>query len=267
MLQEFADGAKPVCALVLGSGYGAFADSLEGARALEYEDVPNIAIPTSPSHRGRFVIGRTPQGYEVICMQGRLHGYEGLATQQVAFPIWLMNRALGVKVLVDTNAAGAINPGFAVGDYCIVRDHINLTGRNPLAGGQAASLALPYVPMNDAYDPALRDLAKQVARREGIGIHEGVYLGLSGPSFETPAEIHAFSIMGADTVAMSMVEEVIAARHVGMRVLGISLVSNMAAGIEGAVPSGQEVLDVAQTREEAFFRFACGIIDGIAAGA
>jgi purine-nucleoside phosphorylase len=195
-------------------------------------------------------------------MQGRLHGYEGYTPQEVAFPVWAMH-ALGIQTLIATNAAGAINEGFEVGDFCIMSDHINFTGRNPIVGTEPDRLAMRFFSMKDAYDPALRALAHEVAAREGIRVQEGVYLGLSGPSFETPAEIKAFAAWGADTVAMSVVEEVIAARHVGMRVLGISLCSNMACGIEGASPCDEEVFEVAQRRAPDFCRLVAGIVAGI----
>lgn len=193
-------------------------------------------------------------------MQGRLHGYEGNTPQEVAFPIWLMH-SLGIKTLITTNAAGAINESYRVGDFCIMSDHINFTGRNPIVGIEPDEIAMRFFSMLDAYDPDLRRLAHEVAENEGISVQEGVYLGLLGPSFETPAEIRAFRIWGADTVAMSVVEEVIAARHVGMRVLGISLVSNMACGIEGVSPSDVEVFEVARCAQSNF----CTLVGGIVA--
>ena len=274
VLAAFVGDEKPMCALVLGSGFGYFAEALEDARVLPYKDVPHMPGCSATHHVGAFVIGRTPTvqgaqrsygGQTILCMQGRLHGYEGLNAQEVAFPIWLMNRALGIKLLFLTNAAGAINIDYAVGDYCAMSDHINFTGNNPLAGLEPNQIASRFVPMNDAYDPALRQIAVRVAQREGIPMHQGVYLGLKGPSFETPAEIRAFANWGADTVAMSVIEEVIAARHVGMRVLSISLCSNMAAGVHDVVPNEDEVFEATQAREEDFIRLACGIIDEMAA--
>ena len=151
-------------------------------------------------------------------MQGRLHGYEGYSAQEVAYPVWLMH-SIGVRTLLTTNAASTINEGFEVGDFCVMSDHINFTGRNPVRGVEPDKLAMRFFSMLDCYDPALREVAKEVAASEGIPLREGVYLGLLGPSFETAAEIRTFRGWGADTVAMSVCEEVIAARHVGMRVL------------------------------------------------
>lgn len=261
------DGREPTVGLVLGSGLNPFAECIEDAVLVPYVDVPHMKKSTANGHVGRFVCG-TVEGVCVLAMQGRLHEYEGYAPQDVAFPVWLMGR-LGVKTLVTTNAAGAINESYAVGDFCVMADHINFSCGNPLVGA-AGQLGMRFVPMTDAYDPALRALALAVAAREGVAAHEGVYLAVSGPSFETPAEIRAFRALGADTVAMSVVEETVAARHMGMRVLGMSLVSNMAAGIGavggvgGAAPTDTEVMDVAATREEAFARLMRGILPGIA---
>ena len=169
--------------------------------------------------------------------------------------------AIGVDTLITTNAAGAINETYQVGDFCIMSDHINFTGRNPVVGTEPDEIAFRFFSMYEAYDPALRAIAHEVADAHGIRVQEGVYLGLLGPSFETPAEIRAFREWGADTVAMSVCEEVIAARHVGMRVLGMSLVSNMACGVESASPNDAEVLEVAKTRETDFCTLVTGIVE------
>ncbi|ANE22517.1 purine nucleoside phosphorylase [Denitrobacterium detoxificans] len=251
--------------LVLGSGLNPLADSIEDPIVIPFGDVPHMQVSTAEGHKGQFVCG-TLSGKSVLAMQGRLHAYEGYSSTQVAFPIWLMQR-LGVPAMCTTNAAGGINEQYRPGDFCVMRDHINLTGRNPIANPDAAALAERFFSMTDCYDPALRATALRVAEERGIRAHEGVYLGLLGPSFETPAEIRAFRVLGADTVAMSVVEEVIAARHVGMRVLGISLVSNMAAGIGavdgagGASPSGEEVMVLAKTREKQFELLIRGIVE------
>ena len=189
----------------------------------------------------------------------RLHGYEGNTAQEVAYPVWLMHK-LGVEIIITTNAAGAINETYKVGDFCIMSDHINFTGRNPVAGDEPDEISFRFFSMKDAYDPDLRALAVSIAKREQIDVQEGIYLGLLGPSFETPAEIRAFRSWGADTVAMSVCEEVIAARHVGMRVLGMSLCSNMACGIEGASPSDEEVFEVAKRKEPDFCRLVTEIV-------
>ena len=251
----------PRVGIILGSGLGPLAEDIQDAVYVPFAEVPFMKTSTASSHVGRFVCGTFAEKC-VIAMQGRLHGYEGNEAWEVAYPVWLMQR-LGVSILITTNAAGAINESFYVGDFCLMEDHINLTGRNPIVGTDPDGIAPRFVPMKDAYDPELRSVAKLVAQKRGIALQEGVYLGLLGPSFETPAEIRAFRILGADTVAMSVVEEVIAARHVGMRVLGISLVSNMACGIEGASPNDDEVLDVAKTRETDFISLVEGIVSKI----
>lgn len=252
---------KPEVAIILGSGLGPLAEQIEDAVYVPFGEVPHMRSSTASGHVGRFVCGRLG-GKEVLCMQGRLHGYEGYSAQEVAYPVWLMH-SIGVRTLLTTNAAGAINEGFEVGDFCVMSDHINFTGRNPVAGIEPDKLAMRFFSMLDCYDPALREVAKEVAASEGIPLREGVYLGLLGPSFETAAEIRAFRGWGADTVAMSVCEEVIAARHVGMRVLGMSLCSNMACGVGGANPSDEEVFQVARQREADFCRLVTGIVERI----
>lgn len=258
VLRERMGGRAPRIGIVLGSGLGPLAERIEDAAYIPFGEVPHMKRSTATSHVGRFVVG-TLAGKQVIAMQGRLHGYEGNEPQEVAYPIWLMHE-IGVDTLITTNAAGAINETYRVGDFCIMSDHINFTGRNPVVGTEPDELAFRFFSMYEAYDPALRSLAREVAAEHGIRVQEGVYLGLLGPSFETPAEIRAFRAWGADTVAMSVCEEVIAARHVGMRVLGMSLVSNMACGVESASPSDAEVFEVAQTREEDFCTLVAGIV-------
>ena len=229
------EGRKPEIGIILGSGLGPLAEQVEDAVYIPFGEIPHMKRSTATSHVGRFVCGNLA-GKCVVVMQGRIHGYEGYTPQEVAFPVWVMH-AIGVQTLVTTNAAGAINESFNVGDFCIMN-----------------------FSMKDAYDPDLRELALQIAKREEITVHEGVYLGLLGPSFETPAEIRAFRAWGADTVAMSVCEEVIAARHVGMRVFGMSLCSNMACGIEGASPSDEEVFEVAMRRVPDFCRLIIELV-------
>ena len=252
------EGRVPEIGIILGSGLGPLASEIEDAVTIPFGDVPHMKRATAMSHVGVFVCG-TLAGKCVLTMQGRLHGYEGNTAQEVAFPVWVMHE-LGISTLITTNAAGAINESYSVGDFCVMVDHINFTGRNPIAGAEPDGIAFRFFSMKDAYDPQLRALAQSVAEREGIKLQAGVYLGLLGPSFETPAEIRMFSRWGADTVAMSVCEEVIAARHVGMRVLGISLCSNMACGIEGASPSDEEVFEVAKRKQPDFCRLVTEIV-------
>ena len=257
LMEERLGGFKPEVGLILGSGLGPLAERIADPVFAPFGEVPGMGVSTASGHVGRFVAG-TLGGKRVLAMQGRLHGYEGYTAQEVAFPVWLMER-LGVGILVTTNAAGAINESYRVGEFCIMADQLNFTGRNPITGTEPDAMAMRFFSMMDAYDPALRALAHRVADERSIPVQEGVYLGLLGPSFETPAEIRMFRAWGADTVAMSVCEEVIAARHVGMRVLGISLVSNMACGVEGASPSDEEVHEVGVARQEDF----CCLIEGI----
>lgn len=259
VLEERLGGRRPRIAIILGSGLGPLAELVEDAVYVPFSDVPHMKTSTASGHVGRFVCG-TLGGKEVLCMQGRLHGYEGNSAQEVAYPVWLMH-AIGADTLIVTNAAGAINESFQVGDFCVMSDHINFTGRNPVAGQEPDRLAMRFFSMHECYDPELRQLAREVAEAEDVPLREGVYLGLLGPSFETAAEIRAFRSWGADTVAMSVCEETIAARHVGMKVLGISLCSNMACGIGGASPSDAEVFEVAQRSEAGFCRLVRGILE------
>ncbi len=258
-VQASLGGRTPRIGIILGSGLGSVADRLEDSVTIPFQNVPHMKPTTALSHAGNFVVGRMA-GKQVLCMQGRLHGYEGNSSQQIAYPVWLMD-ALGVETLIVTNAVGSINEGYVPGDFCLIRDHINFTGRNPVMGIEPNRLADRFFSMYEAYDPELRALARQVALDREIPLQEGVYLGLSGPSFETEAEIRAFGRWGADTVAMSLCEEVIAARHVGMRVLGISLVVNRACGVGGTNPLHDDPLSVAESRQEDFCTLIEDIID------
>ena len=261
VMEERFGGFAPEVGLILGSGLGALAERIGDPVFIPFDDVPGMGVSTASGHVGRFVAG-TLGGVPVLAMQGRLHGYEGYTAQEVAFPVWLMAR-LGVQTLITTNAAGAINESYRVGEFCIMADQLNFTGRNPVTGIEPDVMAPRFFSMMDAYDPALRALAHRVADERSIPVQEGVYLGLLGPSFETPAEIRMFRSWGADTVAMSVCEEVIAARHVGLKVLGISLVSNMACGVEGASPSDEEVHEVGVARQEDFCRLIEGILEAL----
>lgn len=260
-LKVMLEGRTPRVGIILGSGLGPLAEQVEDAVHVPFAEVPHMKRSTATGHKGRFVCGMLA-GKCVLIMQGRLHGYEGNSAQEVAFPVWVMNE-LGIDTLVTTNAAGAINESYEVGDFCVMTDHINFTGRNPVAGAEPDGIAFRFFSMMDAYDPELRSLMMTIAKLEGIAVREGVYLGLLGPSFETPAEIRAFRAWGADTVAMSVCEETIAARHVGMRVLGMSFISNMACGIEGSSPSDEEVFEAARRAEPLFCRLMTRFVEAL----
>lgn len=238
--------------LVLGSGLGELVDAIEDAAYVDYAEIPHMVSSTAPSHAGRFVIG-TIAGRPVICMQGRLHAYEGNSPQQIAFPICLMH-GLGVTELVVTNAAGGINTSFDVGDLMLIEDHINLLGANPLAAPDEPELFPRFYDMTQAYSPALRERAQKAAASCEIELKSGVYIATMGPSFETPAEIRAFRTLGADAVGMSTVFEVIAARACGMEVLGISMISNAAAGVLDEPVSIDDVYVAAEAAVEKLSR-------------
>lgn len=213
--------------LVLGSGLGGLADELEAAVRIPYTDIPGFPVSTVPGHRGELVIG-TLEGCQIVCQRGRAHFYEGYTPQQVTFPVRVM-KLLGAHTLILTNAAGGINPGYAVGDLMIINDHINfvgIAGHNPLAGPNDERFGPRFPAMSNAYDRALIRRTLAAGRAAGIPIHEGVYACVSGPNFETPAEIRMLRAIGADGVGMSTVHETLVARHAGMRVLGISGITN-----------------------------------------
>lgn len=222
-------GFSPLVLVTLGSGLNGLAEAVENPVAIPYAAVPGMRCSTAPGHEGRFVAGML-EGAPVLCMQGRLHPYEGYGPAEVVFPIRLA-RQLGASAFVATNAAGGINAGYRPGQVVAISDHINLTGQNPLVGPNDDAQGERFPDMSHAYSPRLRGLAQKAAAGCGYYLEEGVYLGVTGPSFETPAEIRAFRALGADLVGMSTVWEVIAAVHCGLEVLGFSLVTNMAAGM------------------------------------
>jgi purine-nucleoside phosphorylase len=238
---------KPTVAVVLGSGLGAFASELADAVAIPFADIPHFPQSTVPGHSGRLVIG-TLSETPVAVMQGRIHAYEGYSSAQVTFPIRVL-AAFGVRGLVLTNAAGGIRESFAQGDLVLISDHINFSGQNPVSGPNDDRLGSRFFDMTEAYSLRLRKLAHEAADKDGSPMQEGVYLSLLGPSFETPAEIRAFRTWGADLVGMSTVQETIVARHMGLEVLGISCVTNMAAGIQGAPLNHEEVMETGKRVE------------------
>ena len=227
---------KPRVAIVLGSGLGSFAERIEQAVSIAYTEIPHFPRPTVQGHSGRLVVG-TAAGTPVAVMQGRVHGYEGYSPEEVTFPARVLGR-LGITTLVVTNAAGGVRLDLQQGQLVLLSDHINLTGRNPVAGSNDERFGPRFFDMTNAYSKRLRLLAHSAAE-----FAEGVYLAVSGPSFETPAEIRAFRSLGADLVGMSTVHEVIVARHMGIDVLGISCVTNMAAGILEQPINHQEVME------------------------
>jgi purine-nucleoside phosphorylase len=232
---------RPRIGIVLGSGLGAFAGQLADAAAIPFAEIPHFPQSTVPGHSSRLVVG-TVTGVPVAVMQGRVHAYEGYSSDEVTFPVRVLGRA-GVTQLILTNAAGGINTAYRRGDLVLLSDHINFSGRNPVAGSNDERFGPRFFDMSEAYSQRLRAVAQRAAQTMNFEISEGVYLSVLGPSFETPAEIRAFRTLGADLVGMSTVQETIAAGHMGIEVLGISCVTNMAAGIQKEPLSHEEVME------------------------
>ena len=246
----------PRVGIILGSGLGAFATQVEDATTIRYADIPHFPQSTVEGHSGNLILGHIA-GVPVAVMQGRVHAYEGYAMNQVTFPTRVLG-LLGCKTLIVTNAAGGIDPAYGPGSLVAISDHINLTGTNAALGPNEPRFArtpgagLRFFDMSTAYSPALLAVAHQAAETLGYKLPEGVYLAVLGPSFETPAEIRAFRTLGATLVGMSTVHEVIIARHMGLEVLGISLVTNSAAGVSAELLNHEEVMEVGRQAESRF---------------
>jgi purine-nucleoside phosphorylase len=241
---------RPRIALVLGSGLGGFADSLTDAARIPYAEIPAFPQSTAIGHAGQMVIGKAG-GIAVAAMQGRVHLYEGYSAQQVTFPIRVFGR-MGIRAVILTNAAGGINLSYSQGALVLIRDHINLQGENPLVGANDDGFGVRFPDMTHAYAKEFRAITREEAAKLKITLHEGVYAGLLGPSYETPAEIEYLRRIGADLVGMSTVAEVIAARHMGIKVLAISCVTNMAAGILDQPLSHAEVMETGERVKTTF---------------
>ncbi len=266
-LDEVADAIRarttyrPRVAMILGSGLGSLAASVEQAVIIPYSELPYWPVSTVIGHQGHLVIGLL-EGQEVIVMQGRTHYYEGYSMAQVTLPVRVFQR-LGVEILVVTNAAGAVNPMYEPGDLMLITDHLNLIGMaglNPLHGPNLDELGPRFPDMSQAYDRKLNDLARQVSKQTGVHLWEGVYVSLAGPSFETPADLRFLRMVGADAVGMSTVPEVIAARHGGTRVLGISGISNKANLDGNTLTTHQEVLEAGNTIVPKLTTIARGVL-------
>lgn len=253
---------RPKIALVLGSGLGAFADELSSAKRIPYSTIPGFPQSTVVGHAGQLVIGKLAE-LPVAVMQGRVHLYEGYSAKEVTFPMRVLGR-LGIRAAILTNAAGAINRDYSQGALVAIRDHINLQGENPLIGPNDEKFGTRFPDMSEAYSKEFREIAKREAARLGIPLHEGVYAALKGPSFETPAEIRYLKTIGADLVGMSTVLEVIAARHMGIRVLGISCATNMAAGILDQPLSHAEVMETTARVGSQFIALLRAVVPRIA---
>jgi purine-nucleoside phosphorylase len=255
-------GARtPRLGLILGSGLGGYADSLTDAVHIEYADIPGFPVSRVHAHQGRLVVGER-QGVTCVAMQGRVHLYEGHSAASAAFPARVLI-ALGARTLIITNAAGGINPSWTPGTLMLIRDHIDLLRDHPLRGPNDDRIGPRFPDMTTAYAPGLRALAKEVAAAAGIALQEGVYVAMPGPTYETPAEVRMLHVLGADATGMSTVPEVIVANHMGARVLGISCITNLAAGITGAALSHQEVTETAERVRATFERLLDGLIAAI----
>ena len=253
---------RPKIALVLGSGLGAFADEFEGAAKIPYAEIPNFPKSTAIGHVGQLVLGMVGD-VPLAGMQGRVHLYEGYSAKEAAFPIRVFSR-MGVKAVILTNAAGGIKREFVQGQLVVIKDHINLQGVNPLTGPNDERFGQRFPDMTVAYDRRFREITVGQGNRNRIGLYEGVYAALPGPSYETPAEIRYLRTIGADLVGMSTVPEVIAARHSGIRVLGISCVTNAAAGILDQPLDHKEVLEAAERVKSQFIALLKIVIPRIA---
>ncbi|WP_010273989.1 purine-nucleoside phosphorylase [Paenibacillus senegalensis] len=249
---------QPRLALILGSGLGVLADSLEQSVYLKYEDIPHFPVTTVEGHEGALVVGNL-NGTPVAVLKGRFHLYEGYSEGTVAYPIRVM-KALGIDKMVVTNAAGGINERFKPGDFMLIRDHINLMFRNPLIGPNEDSIGPRFPDLSEAYSKKLLQVARKVAAGQNLKLQEGVYVGMTGPTYETPAEVKMLRKLGGDAAGMSTVPEVIAARHAGMQVLGISCITNMAAGMLEQPLSHDEVVETAVRERDTFIRYMVQLI-------
>ena len=245
----------PKVGLILGSGLGDYADTLENAVKISFADIPGFPVPTVPGHNGALVIGMAC-GKPVAVLQGRIHYYEGLPQQVITLPVRVL-AALGVETVVLTNACGGVNTAFHPGELMLIQDHINLSGANPLIGPNLDSFGPRFPDMSDLYTASLRGAIREKAQAAGIQLREGVYAMYSGPNYETPAEIRMFRTLGADVVGMSTVPEALVAGHCGMQVVGISCITNMAAGVLPQKLSHSEVMETAAKVHDAF----CGLLD------
>jgi purine-nucleoside phosphorylase len=260
-IRAHAGGLRPAVGLILGSGLGGYADAFEAPVAIDYGAIPHFPVSRVVGHAGRLVIGRR-SGTTCVAMQGRVHMYEGHGAAHVAFPARVLI-ALGARTLVITNAAGGLNPDWAPGTLMLIRDHLNLLPEHPLRGPNDERLGPRFPDMTRAYPAELRDLARAAAHEVGVPLEEGVYVATTGPTYETPAEVRMLQRLGADATGMSTVPEVIVANHMGARVLGISCITNKAAGITGEALSHEEVTATAGRVRASFERLLDGILGAI----
>lgn len=257
-IQDRIGERKPEILIVLGSGLGDLGDQVEDAVRIPYKEIPHFPVSTVPGHKGLLVVG-TLEGRQVVCMQGRFHFYEGYGMNQVVYPVQTLH-VLGVDNLLVTNAAGCVNTAWKPGDLMLIKDQIKLVPDCPLRGANPDELGPRFFDMSNAYDKGLRQYAKAVGEKIGVPLREGVYQLFAGPNFETPAEIRFARFCGADAVGMSTVPEVIAAAHMGMKTLGISCMTNMAAGILEQPLNHQEVLETGERVSKTFQKLVRALV-------
>jgi purine-nucleoside phosphorylase len=258
---EWGESAR--VAVVLGSGLGAFADDLQEAKAIPYEEIPGFARPTVEGHSGRLVLGKV-EGVPALAMQGRFHYYEGYSSEEVVFPVRMFG-VLGVKALVLTNAAGGINVEFDQGSLMVISDHLNLMGMSPLLGPNDERFGPRFPDMSEVYSREYQEVAVEEAHALGLELRRGIYAALTGPSYETPAEIRMLRTLGADAVGMSTVPEAIVARHMGMKVLGLSCITNMASGLLDQPINHQEVMETGERAHNIFKELLLHVIPRLTA--
>src|SRR6187401_78389 len=251
--------SRPRCGIILGSGLGSVGESIELATAIDYGDIPHFLKSTAVGHRGRLLCGRL-NNVPVVAMQGRFHCYEGYSAERATFPVRVMH-ALGIELLIVSNAAGGLNPSFACGDVMVIDDHINLLNRNPLLGVNDEQLGPRFPDMGAPYDRRLGDQALAIARREDFVCHRGVYVAMLGPTYETRAEIRMLRYIGGDAAGMSTVPEAIVAIHAGLRVLGLSTITNICSPDKQVTTSGHEVIATAETARDKLLAIVAGIVD------
>lgn len=251
-------GFTPEIGIILGSGLGHFAAELEDPVEVDYKDIPNFLVSTAIGHAGKFIFG-TVAGKKVACMAGRFHYYEGYDFEQLALPVRVM-KLLGVRALIVTNAAGAVNTSYHAGDIMLIKDHIKFALGSPMRGKNIDELGPRFFDMAKTYTPYLRELAKKCAESSTLTVHEGVYFFMPGPQYETPAEIRAIRVLGGDAVGMSTVTEALTAAHCGLPLLAMSVITNMAAGVLDVPLSGEEVIETANRIEQPFTDYVKSII-------
>lgn len=257
-IQNKIKSFKPELGIILGSGLGDFADNLEGIR-IKYQDIPGFETSTVAGHKGQLVFGEV-LGKKAVIMQGRYHYYEGYHISRIVYPIKVMKK-LGVKTLIITNAAGSVNKEYNAGDLMVISDHINLMGVNPLIGENDSTLGDRFPDMSEVYNHSLADFTQKKGKELGITVRKGVYAAMSGPSYETPAEINMLRIMGADAVGMSTVPEALVANYCSMKVLGISCITNSAAGVQPSRLSHAEVVETAAKVKDSFMKLLMAVVE------